>query len=153
VYDPAVPQSLSCIYVHAVFSTKLRQPFLADASHRAEIHSYIGGICKRLECSPIAIGGTEDHVHILARLARVISISDWVKETKRVSSAFATQRLAGFGWQAGYGAFSVDPGSLDRISAYVNRQEEHHRVVSFQDEFRRLLEEHSVAWDERYVWD
>jgi len=148
-----MPQSLSCIYVHAVFSTKNRQTFLTEPEFRVEVFAYIGGISSRLGCQPVAIGGAEDHVHALIRLSRTISISNWIKETKRVSCNFAKARAPGFSWQSGYGAFSVDPTSLDRVAAYVRSQEEHHRKVSFQDEFRQLMKEHGVAWDERFVWD
>ena len=148
-----MPQSLSCVLIHAVFSTKNRQPFLADSAFRQQVHAYIGGVSKRLDCPPIAIGGVEDHVHALVRLTLTMTIADWMKEIKRVSSSFAKARVPEFGWQAGYGVFSVDPSSLVRVSAYVRGQEEHHRKISFQDELRQLMREHGVEWDERYVWD
>ncbi len=148
-----MPQSLSCVLVHAVFSTKNRHAFLADAGIRSEVLAYIGGVSKRLGCPPVAIGGADDHVHALVYLSRTLCLADWIKEVKRVSSAFGKRRAPGFAWQAGYGAFSVDPTSLDRVAAYVRGQAEHHRKVSFQEEFRRLLQEHGMEWDERYVWD
>ena len=80
-----MPQSLSLVLVHAVFSTKKRQPFLADAAFRQEVFAYIGGVSKRLDCPPVVIGGAEDHVHALVQLGRTISIADWIKEVKRVS--------------------------------------------------------------------
>jgi putative transposase len=149
----SMPQSLAAIYLHLVFSTKNRQPLLTDRDFRSEIHAYLAGITKRLECPAVAIGGVEDHVHMLARFGRTVTVSDWVKETKRVSSSFAGERLAGFAWQSGYGVFSVDLENLDRVTSYVRSQEEHHRKVSFQDELRQLMKEHGVEWDERYMWD
>jgi len=148
-----MPQSLAAVYLHAVFSTKNRSPFLFDVPLRQEVHAYLGETSNRLGCQAVAVGGVEDHVHVLARMARTISIADWVKEVKRVSSLFAGGRIPGFAWQAGYGVFSVSQPDLDSVCHYVRGQEEHHRQVSFQEEFLRLLREHDVAWDDRYVWD
>ncbi|MFI5384504.1 MAG: transposase [Fimbriimonadales bacterium] len=133
-----MPQSLSSVFIHAVFSTKLRQPLLADPALRAEMHAYIGGVSSRLGCPPVAIGGVEDHAHVLVCLSRTTSISEWIKEEKRVSTNFVKPRKTDFAWQGGYGVFSTDIESLDRVAAYVRNQEEHHRKFSFQDEFRRL---------------
>ncbi|MFI5386862.1 MAG: transposase [Fimbriimonadales bacterium] len=94
-----------------------------------------------------------DHVHALARLSRTLSTSEWIKEVKRVSSGMAKPFLPGFAWQGGYAVFSVDKTSLDRIASYVRNQEEHHQKFSFQDELRKLMVEHGIEWDERYVWD
>ena len=81
-----MPQSLSAVYIHLVFSTKHRQPFLRDRSLRIDLHSFLGGISKTLECPPILTGGVEDHVHLLARFGRTITQAEWVKELKRVSN-------------------------------------------------------------------
>jgi putative transposase len=148
-----MPQSLSCIYLHLIFSTKERQPFLNDPDLRSEVHAYIAGVTQRLQCPAVAIGGVEDHVHALVRFGRTITVADLVKETKRVSSSFTGQRLPAFAWQSGYGVFSVDRQSLTQVAAYVRGQEEHHRKISFEDELRPLMKEHDVEWDERYVWD
>lgn len=148
-----MPKSLANVVVHAVFSTKNRTPFLEDIAIRQEVHAYIGGVSKKLDCPIMAVGGVANHVHVLAQLGRTIAIEDWIKEIKRVSSRFAGDRVEGFAWQAGYGVFSVDRSTLDSVAAYVREQEEHHRQVSFQDEFRRILTEHAIEWDERYVWD
>jgi putative transposase len=99
--DVEMPQSLSAVHIHLVFSTKGREPFLQDAQVRKEMHAYLGGISKELDSPPIIVGGTEDHVHLLCRLARTISQADWVKEIKRVSSIWIKQRepaLLGFAW-------------------------------------------------------
>ena len=151
-----MPQSLSCVHVHLVFSTKERAPFLRGAALRAEMHAYLGGISKKIECPPDMVGGTEDHVHLLCRLGRTVSQADWVKEIKRVSSVWVKQRepkLADFAWQAGYGAFSVSVTNVDKVRAYIASQEEHHRKQTFQDEYRAFLKKHGTEWDERYVWD
>ena len=104
----------------------------------------------------IAVGGVEDHVHILARFCRTITQADWVKELKRVSNIWLKKQFRGFGdfdWQDGYGDFSVSVSNLDVVKKYIVEQEEHHRRVSFQDEFRALLSRHGIEWDERHVWD
>ena len=151
-----MPQSLSSVYLHLVFSTKERRPFLRDQTIREEMHSILGGISKRLDCPPILVGGVEDHVHLLARHGRTITQADWVKELKRGSSIWIKERdpkRSDFAWQAGYGVFSVSTSNVDAVTDYIARQEEHHRKSTFQDEFRAMLQKHRIEWDERYVWD
>jgi REP element-mobilizing transposase RayT len=151
-----MPQSLSNVLVHIVFSTKGRQALLRDPGLRVEMHNYLGGISNQLDCPPVTIGGTDDHVHLLGRQARTICLADWIKELKRGSSLWIKTKdhhLAGFQWQAGYGAFSVSQSQCGRVESYIAGQEEHHRRSSFQEEFRRLLEKHNTKYDERYVWD
>jgi REP element-mobilizing transposase RayT len=151
-----MPQSLSAIYVHLVFSTKQRQLYLRDLPTRSALHEYIGGICRNLECPPLCVGGVEDHVHILARLGRTIAPASWVKEVKRSSNQWLKQQgsaYADFQWQAGYAVFSVSQSNVPAVSQYIARQPEHHRSMSFQDELRTLLSKHQIEFDERYVWD
>ena len=151
-----MPQSLSAVYGHLIFSTKERGPFFRDAAKRAELHAYLGGISKQLDCAPIMVGGVEDHVHLLGRIGRTITHAHWVKELKRVSSIWLKQQgraYADFRWQAGYGLFSVSQSNLDQVREYIAKQEEHHRKLTFQDEFRLILQRHHVEWDEQYIWD
>jgi len=151
-----VPQSLAQVYLHIVFSTKERRPFLDDPTPRDEMHKILGAECNKLDCPVLSVGGVADHAHILCRLGRTISIADLVKETKRESTQWVKQkwiRLGEFHWQAGYGAFSISPAHVEAVRAYVANQQEHHRQESFQDEFRRLLTKYGLEWDERYVWD
>ncbi|MBZ5537981.1 MAG: transposase [Acidobacteriia bacterium] len=151
-----MPQSLSAVYIHLVFSTKERWPFLKDKSLRAALYAYLGGISKTLDCPPIQIGGIQDHAHVLARLGRTISQADWVKELKRVSSLWLKEQgscFAKFEWQAGYAAFSVSQSDLEKVRSYIIEQESHHRKIGFQEELRTLLRKHQLEWDERYVWD
>jgi len=151
-----MPQSLSAVYGHLIFSTKERGPFFRDAAKRAELHAYLGGISKQLDCAPIMVGGVEDHVHLLGRIGRTITHAHWVKELKRVSSIWLKQQgpgYADFRWQAGYGLFSVSQSNLDQVREYIAKQEEHHRKLTFQDEFRLVLQRHHVEWDEQYIWD
>ncbi|MDZ4859205.1 MAG: transposase [Candidatus Hydrogenedentes bacterium] len=149
-------QSLSAIYLHTTWSTKERFPFLRDAGLRAHMHEYIGGVSNNLGCTPIIVGGVEDHVHILARFARTTTTADWIKEMKRASSAWVKgidTSARKFQWQAGYGAFSVSYSNIGRVERYIANQEEHHRKLTFQEEFRQFMRKHGVEWDERYVWD
>jgi REP element-mobilizing transposase RayT len=151
-----MPQSLAQIYIHIVFSTKDRRADLQDAAVREETHSYLGGTCNNLGCPVLRVGGVADHVHVLCRLGRTITIADLVKELKRDSSQWLKTRapaLADFYWQNGYGAFSVSPGHVEALLEYIARQEDHHRKTTFQDEFRRLLRKYGVEWDERYIWN
>jgi REP element-mobilizing transposase RayT len=146
-------QSLAAVYVHLVFSTKERRPFLQETS-RAALHDYLGGISKTLQCPVLRVGGVEDHVHILARLGRSMAIADWAKEMKRVSSVWLHERgpdMAAFAWQAGYGIFSVSQSNLEKVTAYIERQEIYHRKLTFQDELRALLQRHHLAFDERML--
>ncbi len=151
-----MPQSLAQVYLHLVFSTKDRRPFLHDRSIREEAHRYLSGACNNLDCPIMCVGGVADHVHILCRLGRTITIADLVKELKRTSSHWLKSKapdLADFSWQNGYGVFSVSPGHAEALRIYIARQEEHHSGVTIQDEFRRLLRKYGLEWDERYVWD
>jgi REP element-mobilizing transposase RayT len=115
----------------------------------------LAGTCNRLESPSLKVGGVEDHVHVLCRFGRKMSIAELLRELKRESSKWATREhgLQDFEWQAGYGAFSVSPSHVEALTKYIVNQEEHHRRESFQDEFRRLLRKYGVEYDERYVWD
>jgi len=150
-----MPQSLSNVLVHIVFSTKERQAFLSDPDLRAEMHRYLAGASSALGCSVVTVGGMTDHVHILARQARTITLAGWVRELKRRSALWVkgTKETGAFQWQAGYGAFSVSQSESVAVERYIARQEVHHRGLGFQDEFRTLLDRHQIAYDERYVWD
>ena len=149
-------QSLAPIYLHLVFSTKQRRPFLDDKTLRHECHAYIAGACRKRGSPSIIVGGVKDHVHVLCMLSRQESVAVLIRELKRESSKWLKERspaLRDFFWQAGYGAFSISPGHVAALKEYIANQEEHHRKESFQDEFRRLLKKYGVAYDERYVWD
>ena len=151
-----MPQSLSNVLVHIVFSTKERHPLLSDPTVRVAMHKYLAAASAELRCPVITVGGVEDHVHLLARQARTITLAGWVRELKRTSSLWVKELPAGsnvFQWQAGYGAFSVSQSQSAAVERYIARQEVHHRRVSFQDEFRTLLDRHQIAYDERYLWD
>ncbi len=151
-----MPQSLSAVYVHLVFSTKERRPWFRDLNLRSSLHAYIGAVSKKCECPPLLVGGIEDHVHLLARFGRTITQAEWVKEIKRVSNLWLQEQnpeFRGFQWQGGYATFSVSQSNLPEVEKYIANQAEHHRKMSFQEELRILLRKHQIEWDERYVWD
>jgi putative transposase len=151
-----MPQSLSQILVHIVFSTKSRRPFLHDRTLREQLHSVLGGIVNRLDCQSLIVGGVADHVHLLVDLSRTRTAADLVKEIKRGSTTWLkTQRpdLAEFAWQTGYGIFSIGASQVPTVRRYIVNQEAHHHSMSYQDEFRQLLARYRVPFDERYVWD
>jgi REP element-mobilizing transposase RayT len=149
-------QYLSQIYLHVVFSTKHREPFLTDRAFRERTHAYLAGTCRNLKSPSLIVGGTADHVHILCRLSKDLAVSPLVRELKRESSKWVKSEapgLSSFYWQQGYGAFSISPSHVEILKRYIANQEEHHRRETFQDEFRRLLHKYGVEYDERYVWD
>ena len=148
------PVTVSSLY-SSVFSTKHRQPFLHDEALRKDLHSFLGGTSKTLECPPLIVGGVEDHIHLLARFGRSITQAEWVKELKRVSNLWLKEQgdFKTFEWQGGYADFSVSQSNLEQVKRYVANQEKHHRKRSFQDEVRGLLTKHRMDWDERYIWD
>lgn len=150
-----MPQSLTDVVLHVVFSTKGREPYLHDQRLREDTHAYVGGVVRQFGSTALVTGGVADHVHLLVTFPRTMTIADYVKETKRVTTHWlrTEKGLGHFRSQAGYGAFSVGRKEIKGVRDYIRRQADHHARVSFKDEFRRMLEEHGVAFDERYVWD
>jgi putative transposase len=147
-------QSLARLLVHSILSTKGRQPFLRSEEVRIEICGYMAGILKSLECHPIKIGGVEDHVHILSSLSKNIAFSDLIGRLKGSTSKRLKEKgVFEFGWQNGYGAFSVSESNVEAVTIYIQKQVEHHRKFTFQEEVRKLMKHHRVNFDERYVWD
>ena len=149
-------QSLAKVIVHLVYSTKNRKPWLQNQNLRTELYAYNATILNNLDCRTILIGGVEDHLHILTLLSRKHAIMDVVQESKTETSKWIKKQgpeFADFHWQAGYGIFSESESNLDQVRRYIAQQEEHHRKMSFQDEFRALCQRHGIDIDERYVWD
>ena len=150
-----MPQSLARVVIHMAFSTKDRRPIITTEL-RQELWPYMTTVLKNQGNLPIQVGGVEDHVHLLFALARTVSISEVVENVKTSSSKWVKESFAQqstFAWQHGYGAFSIGYREVDTVAAYVRNQETHHRKMSFQDEFRGLLNDNGVDFDERYVWD
>ena len=149
-----MPQSLSNIVIHVVYSTKHREPWL-NSGVRPDLYQYTSGVLRKYDCGLIQIGGVDDHVHILCTLARTMWVAKLVERTKTATTSWLKERegFENFSWQAGYGAFSVGPSENDPVVRYIQNQENHHRKVSFKDEYRALLEEAKMEYDERYMWD
>jgi REP element-mobilizing transposase RayT len=148
-------QSLSRLWTHLIFSTKDRFPFLRDKVLRAEMHAYLAEMLRVHDCETLIVGGVEDHTHSLFALSRTHSIASVVKEVKRTSSGWiktASSKMSKFHWQGGYASFSVSQSNLTEVIRYIENQEEHHRRVSFQDEYRAFLKAYGVGFDERYIW-
>lgn len=151
-----MPQSLAKILLHIVFSTKLRKPFLKNHQVRGELHAYTIGVLEALESPSLAINSVEDHIQILCLMSRKIALMKLIEEIKTSTSKWVKTKGAtyrGFYWQGGYGAFSVSESILPEVARYIARQEEHHRRITFQEEFRQLCAKHGVPIDERYAWD
>ncbi len=149
-----MPQSLSQLYVHLIFSTKHRVPLLLSPV-RDQMHAYLATVLKNQDSPALKVGGTTDHVHVLFRLSKNTSLAKVVEESKTSSSKWIKTRgraLKNFHGQSGYGGFSVSPGEVEEVRNYIAGQEAHHRVVTFQEEYRKLLKSHGIAYDERYIW-
>ena len=150
-----MPQSLCRLLSHLVFSTKGRDSWITPGV-RDELHSYMGGVLKRIDCTPIRVGGVDDHVHLFFGMNRTMSVAQVVEKVKTASSKWLKDQspaFAPFHWQNGYGIFSVSQSDADAVDRYVRHQEAHHQKMTFQDEYRLLLQRYQVEFDERYVWD
>lgn len=150
-----MPQSLSFVLVHLVFSTCERIP-LIDTETGPQLHAYLATVAREAGCECYRVGGMADHVHLAVRLSRTVTVAALVEELKTSSSKWLktqSPRLAKFAWQRGYGTFSVGPADLGELIRYIDQQEAHHAKRSFQDEFRAFLQKYGVEFDERYVWD
>lgn len=145
----------SNLIYHIVFSTKFRQPLIQE--HRDRLYEYIGGVVRQQNGVLLEIGGMPDHVHLLVRFGLKLAISDVLRVVKSNSSKWYNETFrpsVPFGWQRGFGAFSVSESSIDAVRRYIQNQENHHRDgVSFEDEYRSLLNKHGVAFDERYLFE
>jgi putative transposase len=148
-----MPSTHISLHSHLVFSTKGRLP-LITIDWRARLHAYLGGIVKGLEATPLAIGGTADHVHLLVGLKSSHRIDYFLRDIKVDSSEWIHQEIGRrlFAWQKGYGAFSVSAANLERVRKYIAEQEKHHRRVTFQEEYLELLQASGIQYDERFLW-
>jgi putative transposase len=138
---------------HIVFSTKGREPWLT-AAIRPRVHQYLGGAIRDEKGIALIINGTADHVHIVAKLRQDKAISKLVGELKANSSGWISRTFkeaGGFAWQEGYGALTVSESQVPKVRRYIERQEEHHRTVSFLEEFKVMLHAHGLPFDERYL--
>jgi len=151
-----MPQSHAQVWLHIVFSTKDRRPFLRNDTFRTEMFRMLAHHVKESNCTSASVGGYFDHAHLLVGLSRTITIAKLVENVKTETSKWAKDHEGGssvFAWQSGYGAFSVSHSLLGVVDDYIRDQIEHHAKMSFQDEYRRICEKHNIEIDERYVWD
>jgi len=147
-------QSLSQIYIHTVFHVKNNRIKIQEEDDQA-LYAYMGSIIKETQSIPIIINGVADHVHILCMLSKNIAVSKFLEEVKKHSSRWIKTRgthYINFHWQGGYGAFSVSKSLLAKKKAYIQGQKEHHKKEDFKTEYKRLLDEYGIDYDEDYLW-
>ena len=140
---------------HIVFSTKNRKRLLTD-SFREDVFAYMAGVAKGIGGVAIKIGGFYDHAHLLIRIPAKFAVSDFVGTLKSNTSKHINDTsgiIKKFGWQDGFGAFTVSVSQKERVVKYIENQMEHHLAQSFEDEYLALLRKHEVKFDLRYVWD
>ncbi|MDG5816384.1 transposase [Chitinispirillales bacterium ANBcel5] len=148
-----MPQSLSRILLHLVFSTKNRTPLIND-DLQPRLYAYITAILSNLKCPSLQTGGAADHVHILCCHSRTVALCDLMEEVKKSTSKWMKNvGVPIFSWQSGYGAFSIGESQIEKLIRYIQIQKEHHKVVTFQQEYRKFLELYKIEYDEKYVWD
>ncbi len=150
-----MPQSLTNILVHIIFSTKIRAPLITSKID-TELYAYIASILKDCDCSPIIIGGPQDHVHILCKLSKTITISSIIEDIKKKSSKWVKtkgEEYKDFYWQSGYGSFSIGQSQVDALKQYIQNQKEHHKKRTFKEELLEILKRYEIKYDERYLWE
>ncbi len=148
-------QSFCQIYVHAIFSTKNREPWLNN-NIRERVHAYLSTIIRDLGCPYVVVGGAEDHVHIIMDIGKKHTPVDIIAKSKKESSKFVKElgsKYSTFYWQSGYGMFSVSPGNVLKVENYILNQMEHHKKQTFKDEFKAFLKKYNIKYDEKYLWD
>ncbi len=148
-----MPSTHTSLHFHIVFSTKDRFPFI-QPEWEERLHTYLGGSIKTAEGVPLAINGTQDHIHLLVGLRATHTLADFVQDIKQTSSRWVHETIGikSFAWQPGYGAYTVSASSLDSVTKYIGNQKEHHRKKSFQEEYVEFLKKSGVKYDERYLW-
>jgi len=156
-----MPQSLSRVALHLTFSTRDRRRVFVMQEMREATAGYITGILQNHGSPVIRIAVATDHLHVLFLLSRTATVADTVAAAKRESSKWIVQQewarmnpsFAQFHWQNGYGVFSVSSSKIDDVERYIDNQMDHHKRVTFQDEYRAFLTRHGVEFDEKYVWE
>ncbi len=145
--------TFTSLLVHLIFATHDRRPTIS-AEMRPELRAYLGGLARELKGKALAVNGVADHFHMLVSLSATLPVAEAMRMIKANSSRWIHQkwRKPGFGWQAGYAAFSVSQSNVPAVCEYIEDQEEHHRKVSFETELLSYLKKHGIEYDERYLW-
>ena len=150
-----MPQSFSCLHYHLIFSTKERAPLLVGELP-SRLYAYIGGVLRNERGTLVAAGGMPDHAALLVSLSRESSLSDVVRQIKSSSSRWIHETipdLRRFAWQAGYAAFAVSYSHIETVKRYIATQADHHRNVTFEEEFLAFPRRHDLEFEERYLWN
>jgi len=143
------------LHFHCIFSTKNRQTMI-QSSFEERLWAYMGGIAKEHGMTAVCIGGVNDHVHLLLGLPASLSVSKAMQLIKGGSSAWVNEtfsRLRHFGWQIGYGAFTLGNSQIPATVVYIQNQKEHHKKISFRDEYLAFLRKHDINFEAKYVFD
>lgn len=140
---------------HVIFGTKHRKPQIVPEI-RSDLFAYMGGIVRELGAKPILINGVVDHVHMLVGMPATVAVADFLRVVKANSSGWVHENRPGhadFTWQSGYGAFSLSQSNMKKLLQYIQRQEEHHTTVTFEEEYVALLKRHGIEYDQKYLWE
>ena len=142
------------LHYHIVFGTKNHEPTI-QPEWRGALHAYLGGIIRTANGFPESIGGVADHVHLLIGLRATHCLADVLRDLKAVSSGWIHDEIGAprFGWQEGYGAFSVSKSAENSVMHYIRNQENHHAKRTFKQELLTLLKKHEIKYDERFLWN
>lgn len=147
-----MPHTYTNLLFHIAFSTKDRFPFI-KAEFEERLYEYIGGTIRGLGGVCLAIGGVEDHIHMIVRLKPTMNVSKFLEQLKPSVTKWARATVhSKFEWQNGYGAFSIGESQIGSVRGYISRQKEHHKRVVFEDEFKSMLEQAGIEFDDRYLW-
>jgi putative transposase len=152
---PQMANTFTSLHYHLVFSTKKREPWIRQ-NIEDRVWKFLGGIARENGIKPIKIGGMPDHIHMAVGLPATMAISEAAKLIKGGSSAWIKETFPGtrgFAWQDGYGGFTVSKSNLEEVVCYIETQREHHRIKTFQEEYRAFLDRHEIAYKEKYLWD
>ena len=148
-----MPDSYTNLLYHVVFSTKDRRPLITP-EYETQLYNYIGGIVRSVGGISLALNGTEDHIHLLTKLRPDRALSDVLRDLKAKATGWMHDvfpSLKNFSWQRGYGAFTVSQSNVDEVRNYIARQKQHHRKISFREEFIQFLQVNGVDYHERFI--
>jgi putative transposase len=147
--------TFTSLHAHLIFSTSGRRALLTKEVQE-RLFPYMGGIIREMKGVALIVNGVEDHVHLLAGMPTTVTVADFLRELKANSSSWMKETFAthgDFAWQTGYAAFSVSKSAIEEVRSYIARQEEHHRRMTFQEEYLAFLKRHEIEYDERFVFD